>query len=150
MAPIIVGRHLAKLSPLQKPIQSWVQTLSQVDDRKVGLVDLHPNVFGVSPRLDILFSSVMWQLKYGKMDYTWIPTRAEVKGRNKKPWPQKGQGKARHGSRLAPQWMGGGVAHGPRGPTSYFYMQPFYQRVLALRTALTVKFHQVCIRAILR
>ena len=51
-------------------------------------------------------------------------------------------GKARHGSRLAPQWMGGGVAHGPRGPKSYFFMEQFFGRVLGLRTALTVKFHQ--------
>jgi large subunit ribosomal protein L4 len=64
-------------------------------------------------------------------------------GRNKKPWPQKGLGKARHASRLSPQWLGGGVAHGPRGPKSYFFMEPFYQRLLGLRTALTFKFHQV-------
>lgn len=75
-------------------------------------------------------------------DYRWVPTRAEMPGRNKKPWQQKGLGKARHGSRLAPQWMGGGVAHGPRGPKSYFFMESFYTRVLGLRTALTVKFHQ--------
>jgi len=78
-----------------------------------------------------------------KKDYRWIPTRAEMIGRNKKPWPQKGLGKARHGSRLSPQWLGGGVAHGPRGPKSYFFMESFYQRLLGLRTALTFKFHQV-------
>lgn len=72
-----------------------------------------------------------------------MPTRAEMPGRNKKPWQQKGLGKARHGSRLSPQWMHGGVAHGPRGPKSYFFMEGFYQRIAGLTTALTVKFHQV-------
>lgn len=76
-------------------------------------------------------------------DYRWVPTRAEMPGRNKKPWQQKGLGKARHGSRLAPQWMKGGVAHGPRGPKSYFFMEGIYQRISGLTTALTVKFHQV-------
>jgi hypothetical protein len=40
--------------------------------------------------------------------------------------------------------MGGGVAHGPRGPKSFYFMEEFFQRILGLRTALTVKFHQVC------
>jgi large subunit ribosomal protein L4 len=66
-----------------------------------------------------------------------------MRGANKKPWQQKGLGKARHGSRLAPQWMGGGVAHGPRGPKSYFFMESFFSRILGLQTALTVKLHQV-------
>jgi len=140
--PIITSRNLFKLNPLQKPIQAWVETLSNVEDQKVGMVDLHPSIFSVNPRLDILFKNVYWQQMYGKFDYRWAPTRGERPGRNKKPWPQKGLGKARHGSRLAPQWLGGGVAHGPRGPKSYFFMESFYQRILGLRTALTVKFHQ--------
>lgn len=50
IVPIITSRKLFKLSPLQKPIQSWVKSLSQIEDKKVGLVDLHPSIFGVSPR----------------------------------------------------------------------------------------------------
>jgi hypothetical protein len=50
IVPIITSRNLFKLSPLQKPIQSWVESLSQIEDKKVGLVDLHPSIFGVSPR----------------------------------------------------------------------------------------------------
>ena len=65
--PILASRNLAKLSPLQKPIQSWVETLSQVEDKKVGLVDLHPKVFAVSPRLDILAKNVYWQHMYKKI-----------------------------------------------------------------------------------
>ena len=48
--PIITGRNLYKLGPLQKPIQAWVETISQHDDQKLGMVDLHPSIFGVNPR----------------------------------------------------------------------------------------------------
>lgn len=65
--PIITSRNLYKLSPLQKPVQSWVETLSQIDDRKVGMVDLHPAIFAVNPRLDILFRNVYWQQLYKKI-----------------------------------------------------------------------------------
>ncbi len=48
--PIIAGRKLFKLNPLQKPLQAWVESLSQIEDKKVGIVDLHPSIFAVSPR----------------------------------------------------------------------------------------------------
>ncbi len=48
--PLITSRNLFKLNPLQKPIQAWVETMSQVEDQKVGIVDLHPSIFGVNPR----------------------------------------------------------------------------------------------------
>ena len=48
--PIITSRNLIKLSPLQKPLQAWVETLSQIDDQKLGLVDLHTSIFAVNPR----------------------------------------------------------------------------------------------------
>jgi hypothetical protein len=50
IVPIITGRNLFKLSPLQKPLQAWVQSLAHVDDEKVGIVDLHPSIFAVNPR----------------------------------------------------------------------------------------------------
>lgn len=48
--PIITSRKLFKLSPLQKPLQSWVESLNQIPVNKVGIVDLHPNIFSVNPR----------------------------------------------------------------------------------------------------
>lgn len=65
--PIITNRNLWKLNPLQKPVQSWVETLSQIEDKKMGLVDLHPRIFSVSPRLDILAKNVYWQQQYKKI-----------------------------------------------------------------------------------
>ncbi|XP_051631684.1 39S ribosomal protein L4, mitochondrial-like, partial [Manacus candei] len=74
--------------------------------------------------------------------YARVKTRAEVRGGGRKPWRQKGTGRARHGSIRSPIWRGGGIAHGPRGPTSYFYMLPMKVRVLGLKVALTVKLMQ--------
>lgn len=65
-------------------------------------------------------------------------------GGGRKPWPQKGMGRARHGSIRSPLFKGGGVAHGPRSPATHFYMLPFYQRVLGLTSTLSIKLAQVC------
>ena len=75
---------------------------------------------------------------------SWAHTkvRSEVRGGGRKPWPQKGLGKARHGSIRSPLWRKGGRIHGPRSPTTHFYMLPFYKRVLGLTSTLTVKLAQ--------
>nr|ACI69355.1 Mitochondrial 39S ribosomal protein L4 [Salmo salar] len=68
--------------------------------------------------------------------------RSEVRGGGKKPWRQKGSGKARHGSIRSPIWRGGGVSHGPRGPTSFYYMLPMKVRVQGIKIALSSKLAQ--------
>lgn len=65
-----------------------------------------------------------------------------MRGGGRKPWPQKGTGRARHGSIRSPLWKGGGKAHGPRGPKPYFYMLPFHIRVAGLTATLSTKFAQ--------
>ncbi|KAM4754561.1 large ribosomal subunit protein uL4m [Cyanocitta cristata] len=124
------------------PVQAWVESLRHPEDTLRGLTDLHPDVFAVTPRLDILHTVATWQRNYKRISHARVKSRAEVRGGGRKPWRQKGSGRARHGSVRSPLWRGGGIAHGPRGPTSYFYMVPMRVRVVALKVALTVKLMQ--------
>ncbi|XP_063787548.1 large ribosomal subunit protein uL4m [Pseudophryne corroboree] len=125
------------------PITVWLESLnSHPEDELQGLVHLHPDVFDVPPRIDVIHQVVTWQRNFKRISYAKAKTRAEVRGGGRKPWRQKGTGRARHGSIRSPLWRGGGVAHGPRGPTSYYYMLPMKLRVLGLKTALTTKLAQ--------
>ncbi|KAM5307090.1 large ribosomal subunit protein uL4m isoform 3-T3 [Glossophaga mutica] len=124
------------------PAQAWIESLRGYEQERVGLAELHPDVFSTTPRLDILHQVAIWQKNFKRISYAKTKTRAEVRGGGRKPWPQKGSGRARHGSIRSPIWRGGGVAHGPRGPTSYYYMLPMKVRVQGLKVALTVKLAQ--------
>lgn len=126
----------------RRPVQAWVESLRGYEQARVGLAELHPDVFSTAPRLDILHQVTIWQKNFKRISYAKTKTRAEVQGGGRKPWPQKGSGRARHGSIRSPLWRGGGVAHGPRGPTSYYYMLPMKVRVQGLKVALTVKLAQ--------
>ncbi|XP_012496692.1 PREDICTED: 39S ribosomal protein L4, mitochondrial [Propithecus coquereli] len=112
------------------PVQAWIESLKGYEQERVGLAELHPDVFATAPRYN------------SSLSYAKTKTRAEVRGGGRKPWPQKGTGRARHGSIRSPIWRGGGVAHGPRGPTSYYYMLPMKLRAQGLKVALTVKLAQ--------
>lgn len=140
--PIILSRPLNNIQVGLKTREAWLETLITEENKKIGLIDLHPQIFGVFPRIDILWNNVHWQRFYKLIDYRKALTRAEMRGGGRKPWPQKGTGRARHGSIRSPIFKNGGKAHGPRGPNSYFYMAPFNIRVLGLRVALSVKYAQ--------
>ncbi|XP_018329417.1 39S ribosomal protein L4, mitochondrial [Agrilus planipennis] len=122
--------------------QAWVENMDTIDEKKLGLLDLHPDVFATNPRIDILHDNVRWQTLYRYVSFAHTKTRNEVRGGGRKPWPQKGTGRARHGSIRSPLFRGGGIAHGPRSPTPHFYMLPFYTRVLGLTSALSIKLAQ--------
>uniref|UniRef100_A0A8C8WK71 Large ribosomal subunit protein uL4m n=1 Tax=Panthera leo TaxID=9689 RepID=A0A8C8WK71_PANLE len=126
----------------RRPVQAWVESLRGYQQERVGLAELHPDVFSTAPRMDILHQVAIWQKNFKRISYAKTKTRAEVKGGGRKPWPQKGSGRSRHGSIRSPIWRGGGIAHGPRGPTSYYYMLPMKVRVQGLKVALTVKLAQ--------
>ncbi|XP_041835625.1 39S ribosomal protein L4, mitochondrial-like [Melanotaenia boesemani] len=125
-----------------RPVQTWVDTLGRKDSEPLGLAQLHPDVFAVQPRLDVLHSVEIWQKNYKRISHANTKVRSEVRGGGRKPWKQKGSGRARHGSIRSPIWRGGGVSHGPRGPTSYYYMLPMKVRVQGLKVALTSKLAQ--------
>jgi large subunit ribosomal protein L4 len=130
------------MEPHKVPKQAWLETLSCIENEKLGIIDLHPDVFSVFPRIDLLHENIQWQLKYRKINYTKQRNRAEMWGGGRKPWRQKGTGRARHGSIRSPLWIKGGKSFGPRGPESYFYMLSTSKRVQGLATALSIKYAQ--------
>lgn len=138
----MVSRTLAYPAPFKAPRQSWVSNLDTIEEEKLGLVDLHPDVFAYTPRIDVIHENIRWQRLYRHVDYANTKVRTEVRGGGRKPRPQKGLGRSRHGSIRSPIWKGGGVVHGPRSPNSYFYMLGFDARLNGLRATLSVKMAQ--------
>ncbi|KAL1121951.1 hypothetical protein AAG570_003359 [Ranatra chinensis] len=139
---VVGSRKLEFLNGYEPPRQAWVESLNSPEEEKLGIVDLHPDVFGEMPRIDVIHENVRWQRMYKFVCYAHTKVRSEVQGGGRKPWPQKGLGRARHGSIRSPLFKGGGVVHGPRSPTTHFYMLPFYKRVLGLTSTLSVKLAQ--------
>ncbi|XP_054714282.1 39S ribosomal protein L4, mitochondrial-like [Uloborus diversus] len=140
--PIITSRNLEYPKKHLTPRQAWVTNMDTVQEEKLGLVDLHPSVFSAMPRIDVIFHNYLWQKKYRHVDFVTEYSRAEMRGGGRKPWPQKGTGRARHGSIRSPIFLRGGKAHGKRGPKTSFYMLPLSSRVSGLISMLSSKFAQ--------
>jgi large subunit ribosomal protein L4 len=99
---------------------------------------LDPEVFGIEPNTAVMHQVVTAQMAGARIGSANTKTRAEVRGGGRKPWRQKGLGRARHGSTRSPQWRGGGVAFGPK-PRSYAQRTPKKMKALALRSALSAR-----------
>ena len=108
------------------------------DGKVVGSMDLNEKVFGVDVRSAVMHEVVVNYLANQRQGTQSTKTRTEVRGGGIKPWRQKGTGRARQGSIRAPQWVGGGVALGPK-PRDYRYSVNKKVRRLALRSALSSK-----------
>lgn len=109
-----------------------------VDGSQVGELDLADGIFGLEPNIHVLHSAVLLQqasLRSGTHD---TKGRSEVRGGGRKPWKQKGTGRARQGSIRSPQWKGGGIVFGPT-PRSYGFKLPRKVRRLAIKSALSSK-----------
>ena len=104
----------------------------------VGSMDLNENVFGADVSTDVMHEVVVNYLANQRQGTQSTKTRTEVRGGGIKPWRQKGTGRARQGSIRAPQWVGGGVALGPK-PRDYRYAVNKKVRRLALKSALSAK-----------
>ena len=106
------------------------------DGATIRPVELDPAIFGIEPNVAVMHQVVTAQLAAARSGTHSTLTRAEVRGGGRKPWRQKGTGRARQGSTRAPHWVGGGVAAGPK-PRDYRQRTPKKMVQLALRSALS-------------
>jgi large subunit ribosomal protein L4 len=105
---------------------------------EVEEIELNDSVFGIEPNRAVLHDAVVMQQASMRAGTHAVKNRSAVSGGGRKPWRQKGTGRARQGSIRAPQWKGGGVVFGPT-PRSYAYKLPKKVRRLALKSALSAK-----------
>ena len=105
---------------------------------KVSEIELNDSVFGIEPNNHVLFEAVVMQRASLRQGTHKTKVRSEVAGGGRKPWRQKGTGRARQGSIRSPQWRGGGTVFGPT-PRSYSYKLPKKVRRLAIKSALSSK-----------
>lgn len=112
--------------------------LYNVSGQQIGDIELNDAVFGVEVNQHVLYEAVKNQLANKRQGTQSAKTRAEVRGGGKKPWRQKGTGRARQGSIRAPQWIGGGVVFAPK-PRDYSYSIPKKVKRLAMKSALSSK-----------
>ena len=109
-----------------------------INGKKVSDIELLDSVFGIEPNETIVHSVLKNYFANQRQGTQSTKTRAEVSGGGKKPWRQKGTGRARQGSTRAPQWIKGGIALGPK-PRSYRYTVNKKERRLAIRSVLSSK-----------
>lgn len=111
---------------------------------KLGEITLNKEVFGVEPNLHVMHLALRRQLNNARQGSACAKTRAEVAGGGRKPWKQKGTGRARAGSLRSPLFAGGGVVFGPK-PRDYGFAMPQKARKLALKSALSSKESQLVV-----
>lgn len=104
----------------------------------VGDIEIDDHVFGIEPNKHVLHDAVVMQQASRRQGTHATKNRSAVRGGGRKPWRQKGTGRARQGSIRSPQWVGGGIVFGP-SPRSYSYKLPKKVRRLALKSALSIK-----------
>ena len=109
-----------------------------VEGKKVSDIDLKEEIFGIEPNEAVIHSVLVNYQANQRQGTQSTKTRAEVRGGGRKPWRQKGTGRARQGSIRAPQWIKGGIALGPK-PRSYKYTVNKKERRLAVKSMLSMK-----------
>ncbi|MGN1326870.1 MAG: 50S ribosomal protein L4 [Clostridia bacterium] len=109
-----------------------------INGKKVKEVELNETIFGIEPNENIVHSVLVNYLANQRQGTQSTKTRSEVSGGGRKPWRQKGTGRARQGSTRAPQWIKGGIALGPK-PRSYRYTVNKKERQLAIKSVLSSK-----------
>lgn len=107
------------------------------DGATAGTVELDDEFFGITPNVGVMHQVVTAQLAAARRGTSKVKSRGEARGGGRKPWRQKGTGRARQGSIRSPQWVGGGVAHGPSGNQNHTKRVNKKLKRLALRSALS-------------
>ena len=113
-------------------------TLYKQDGSENGQVELNADIFGIEPNESVVFDAILMQRASLRQGTHAVKNRSAVRGGGRKPWRQKGTGRARQGSIRSPQWRGGGVVFGPT-PRSYGYKLPQKVRQLALKSVYSEK-----------
>ncbi len=108
------------------------------EGNRIGEIDLDEKVFAAEVKMPLLHQVVRMQLANKRRGTASAKTISEVSGGGRKPWRQKGTGRARHGSIRSPLWVGGGVTFGPK-PRDYSFRIPKSARLVAVRSALSAK-----------
>ena len=109
-----------------------------IEGKKVSTLELNDNVFGIKPNEAVVHSALVNYMANQRQGTASTKTRAEVSGGGRKPWKQKGTGRARQGSTRSPQWIKGGIALGPK-PRDYRYTINKKERRLAIKSVLSSK-----------
>ncbi|MDR0978618.1 MAG: 50S ribosomal protein L4 [Lachnospiraceae bacterium] len=109
-----------------------------IQGKKVSTVELNEQIFGITPNEAVVHSVIVNYMANQRQGTQSTKTRAEVSGGGRKPWRQKGTGRARQGSIRAPQWIKGGIALGPK-PRDYRYTVNKKERQLAVKSVLSSK-----------
>ena len=109
-----------------------------IEGKKVSDIELNEAIFGIEPNEAVVHSVLVNFLANQRQGTQSTKTRSEVRGGGRKPWRQKGTGRARQGSIRAPQWIKGGIALGPK-PRSYYYTVNKKERQLAVKSVLSSK-----------
>lgn len=113
-------------------------TLFNQDGTTNGEIELNSDIFGIEPNENVVFDAVIMQRASLRQGTHAVKNRSAVSGGGRKPWRQKGTGRARQGSIRSPQWRGGGIVFGPT-PRSYSYKLPKKVRRLAIKSVLSQK-----------
>ncbi len=128
-----------KKNTSKEPV-SLKTSVFDVKGKEVKTIDLPQDVFGLSWNADLVHQVVTSMLSSARTNVAHTKNRGEVSGGGKKPWQQKGTGRARHGSIRSPLWVGGGVTHGPRNDKDYTRKVNKKMRAKALYTILSKKY----------
>lgn len=126
-------------APKAAKVVSLDAPIFDIEGKEVGTIKLPESIFGLSWNADLVHQVITSMNNDARDSLAHTKNRGEVAGTGKKPWAQKGTGRARHGSRRSPIWVGGGVAHGPRSDKNYAKKINKKMKTKALYTILSKK-----------